>query len=95
MGWDKPRSNGMGGDVSRRNDRGKDESLHGKSDGKRITGDHVHFHDNEATVTKDSRKYSLLDLYCSNCDLTRKQKRTYSHSTGEYTYTCTSCGRKS
>jgi hypothetical protein len=96
MGFDKPRSNGMGAEVSRRSDRGMNESLHGK----KVQGDvdhknHVHFHGNTATVTKNGEKYSMLDVYCSNCDLTRKHKRTINKNTGDNMYTCTHCGKKS
>lgn len=60
MGWTKPDSNGMGGYRSERNDRGQHESLHGQTvKGGRISGDHVHFHKDGATVTKGGKKYTI------------------------------------
>ena len=50
----------MGGYRSERNDLGQHESLHGQTvKGGRISGDHVHFHKDGATVTKGGKKYTI------------------------------------
>lgn len=80
MGWDKPKPNGYGGNKMTRNDRGQNESLHGKNvKGGRIHGDHVHFHKDGVTVTKQSKKYTISQIYCSRCQ--RKTAHRVSHGT--------------
>jgi hypothetical protein len=62
MGWSKPESNGMGGFRTERTDRGQNESIHGTSikDGNVDHGNHVHFHKDGATITKDDgTKYTI------------------------------------
>lgn len=60
MGWPKPQPNGFGGYRSERNDRGQHESLHGPNvKGGRIHGDHVHFHKDGVTITKNGRKTTV------------------------------------
>ena len=57
---DKTRFQWHGGYRSERNDRGQHESLHGQTvKGGRISGDHVHFHKDGATVTKGGKKYTI------------------------------------
>lgn len=69
MTWQDSKPNGFGGFAKKRNDRNQNESLHGRNVDKkdRIVGDHVHYHKDGATVTKDSKKYTLRKEYCPYC----------------------------
>ena len=87
MGWSKPKPNGFGGFRQERTDRGQNESLHGRTvKGGRITGDHVHFHKDGSTTTKDGRKYTVSRRYCSNCG-----KETSQRSKDGDTWYCSIC----
>ena len=78
MAWSNAKPNGYGGYKQERNDRGQKESLHGPTvKGKRITGDHVHFHKDGATTTKGDRKYTVSHRYCSNCRKEKSQRTNY------------------
>ncbi len=87
MGWSDPKSNGYGGYKRERNDRGQNESLHGREvKGNRIIGDHVHFHKDGGTVTKNGRKYTVSRRYCSSCG-----KETTQRSNDMSLWYCSKC----
>ena len=58
MSWDKPKSNGYGGIKTTKDGHG---SLHSKttSNGQIDRNNHVHFHKDGVTITKDGKKNTI------------------------------------
>ena len=88
MSCSKPKPNGTGAFRSSLIDRAQSESLHGPNvSGGRITGDHIHYHKDGATVTKNGSKYTMSQKYCAYC------QSTVSHKTEDRViWRCTKCG---